>query len=199
MAWLPSIFGGSSRQPRYEAIQDEEDGGAPRAHPRRRSRTRLLLLPRQRKAAGVLLLIDILIVVTLVVVLEPLITLLRRNDDFFYPRLQLHGAVATPDPPGGSPKIPRILHQTTANETIPEKWVDPQRSCKEAYKDYEYKVRHQEPGCCRVPNGLCRPSARNQEQQAYRGTTVLVPCIRYWLLNRGTDNLTIYTSANMVF
>lgn len=140
MAWL-SILGGGARQPRYESVPDEEtgDGSASRPYRRRRSRTRLLL-PRQRKAAALLLFIDVLIVVTLVVVLEPLITLLRRNDDLFTPRLNLHGAVAAPDTPGAKHKIPRILHQTTPNDTIPDKWVESQASCKEVYKDYEYMV-----------------------------------------------------------
>lgn len=140
MAWLSQMFGGNARQPRYESVPDEEAGDSPRSRPyRRRSRTRLLL-PRQRKAAALLLCIDVLIVVTLIVVLEPLITLLRRNDDLFTPKLNLHGVAAAPDLPGVKHKIPRILHQTTPNDTIPDKWVESQRSCKEVYKDYEYMV-----------------------------------------------------------
>ncbi|KAJ4153589.1 hypothetical protein LMH87_010072 [Akanthomyces muscarius] len=140
MAWLSQMFGGNARQPRYESVPDEEAGDSSRSRPyRRRSRTRLLL-PRQRKAAALLLFIDVLIVVTLVVVLEPLITLLRRNDDLFTPKLNLHGVAAAPDLPGVKHKIPRILHQTTPNDTIPDKWVESQRSCKEVYKDYEYML-----------------------------------------------------------
>ncbi|KAI1828828.1 CAZyme family GT32 [Penicillium roqueforti] len=37
-------------------------------------------------------------------------------------------------------QIPRILHQTTAAETIPDKWIESQQSCKEAYSDFEYKL-----------------------------------------------------------
>lgn len=150
MAWLSRILGGSARQPRYESVPDEEAGDASPSRPyRRRSRTRLLL-PRQRKAAALLLFIDVLIVVTLVVVLEPLITLLRRNDDLFTPKLDLHGVAAAPDMPGAKHKIPRILHQTTPNDTIPAKWVESQRSCKEVYKDYEYKVSRLPPSLCRA-------------------------------------------------
>ncbi|EGX88134.1 mannosyl phosphorylinositol ceramide synthase SUR1 [Cordyceps militaris CM01] len=139
MAWLSRMLGGS-RQTKYEAVPDEEAGDASPSRPyRRRSRTRLLL-PRQRKAAAVLLCIDVLIVVTLVIVLEPLITLLRRNEDLFTPRLELHNVAAAPDVPGAKHKIPRILHQTTPNDTIPAKWVESQRSCKEVYKDYEYML-----------------------------------------------------------
>ncbi|KAH8707876.1 Mannosyl phosphorylinositol ceramide synthase CSH1 [Beauveria bassiana] len=133
------MLGGRPRQPRYEAVPDEETGDSSPSRPyRRRSRTRLLL-PRQRKAAALLLFIDVLIVVALVVILEPLITLLRRNEDLFTPRLTLP-STAAPETPGGKHKIPRILHQTTANDTIPAKWVESQRSCKEVYKDYKYML-----------------------------------------------------------
>lgn len=37
--------------------------------------------------------------------------------------------------------IPRIIHQTWANESIPEKWQDAQKSCLDLHPDYEYKVR----------------------------------------------------------
>jgi hypothetical protein len=36
--------------------------------------------------------------------------------------------------------IPRIFHQTSANETIPEAWKDLVKSCKETYSEFEYKV-----------------------------------------------------------
>lgn len=89
-----------------------------------------------------LLLIDLMIVALLLHALEPLITLLRRNEELFMPRATLSGtsilgAWHQTDRPN---KIPRILHQTTATETIPDKWVQTQRSCKEAYSDFEYKV-----------------------------------------------------------
>ncbi|KAL1964192.1 hypothetical protein VTN77DRAFT_7150 [Rasamsonia byssochlamydoides] len=36
--------------------------------------------------------------------------------------------------------IPKIIHQTYKNESIPEHWVGPQRSCIELHPDYEYKL-----------------------------------------------------------
>ncbi|TGZ83110.1 hypothetical protein EX30DRAFT_148482 [Ascodesmis nigricans] len=36
--------------------------------------------------------------------------------------------------------IPKILHQTWMNETIPEKWRVPQQSCLDLHKDWEYKL-----------------------------------------------------------
>jgi mannosyltransferase OCH1-like enzyme len=37
--------------------------------------------------------------------------------------------------------IPRIIHQTWVNDSIPEKWQEAQKSCLELHSDYEYKVR----------------------------------------------------------
>ena len=37
--------------------------------------------------------------------------------------------------------IPKIIHQTYINESIPEHWREAQRSCIELHEDYEYKVR----------------------------------------------------------
>ncbi|KAF8245096.1 hypothetical protein K440DRAFT_587551, partial [Wilcoxina mikolae CBS 423.85] len=36
--------------------------------------------------------------------------------------------------------IPRIIHQTWANESIPEKWQEAQKSCLKLHGDYEYKL-----------------------------------------------------------
>lgn len=36
--------------------------------------------------------------------------------------------------------IPKIIHQTWQNETIPEKWRAPQQSCLDLHGDYEYMV-----------------------------------------------------------
>ncbi|KAH6984331.1 nucleotide-diphospho-sugar transferase [Ilyonectria sp. MPI-CAGE-AT-0026] len=97
--------------------------------------------PRLRRIALWLLLTDLVLVALLLHTLDPLITLLRRNEELFGARLALSG---TDNPKDSNhqdkPKIPRILHQTCANETIPEKWVDSQQSCKEAYSDFEYKL-----------------------------------------------------------
>jgi len=39
--------------------------------------------------------------------------------------------------------IPKIIHQTYANESIPKVWQEAQQSCLALHKDYEYKVRLQ--------------------------------------------------------
>lgn len=36
--------------------------------------------------------------------------------------------------------IPKIIHQTYKNETIPEVWVEAQKSCIDLHPDYEYIV-----------------------------------------------------------
>ncbi|RPB25303.1 hypothetical protein L211DRAFT_783649 [Terfezia boudieri ATCC MYA-4762] len=36
--------------------------------------------------------------------------------------------------------IPKIIHQTWRNETIPEKWSEAQQSCIKIHTDYEYKL-----------------------------------------------------------
>jgi hypothetical protein len=37
--------------------------------------------------------------------------------------------------------IPKIIHQTYINESIPAHWKEPQQSCVDLHPDYEYKVR----------------------------------------------------------
>lgn len=73
---------------------------------------------------------------------EPLIILLRRNEELFGSRVVLHTTYTLDarHQTTSSWEIPRILHQTTATETIPDKWIESQQSCKEAYSDFEYKV-----------------------------------------------------------
>ncbi|EED12450.1 MIPC synthase subunit (SurA), putative [Talaromyces stipitatus ATCC 10500] len=36
--------------------------------------------------------------------------------------------------------IPKIIHQTYINESIPEHWIEPQQSCINLHPDYEYKL-----------------------------------------------------------
>ena len=38
--------------------------------------------------------------------------------------------------------IPKIIHQTYINESIPQQWQAGQQSCLEFHKDYEYMVRY---------------------------------------------------------
>lgn len=36
--------------------------------------------------------------------------------------------------------IPKIIHQTYVNESVPEHWREAQKSCIDLHGDYEYKV-----------------------------------------------------------
>lgn len=36
--------------------------------------------------------------------------------------------------------IPKIIHQTYINESLPEHWKGPQKSCLDLHPDYEYRV-----------------------------------------------------------
>lgn len=94
-----------------------------------------------RRVAAYLLLFDLILIGLLVHYLEPLITLLQRNQELFghYVSLLHHGETSDFHRPAEQ-TIPRILHQTCANEVIPEVWASSQQSCREAYADFEYKV-----------------------------------------------------------
>lgn len=41
---------------------------------------------------------------------------------------------------GRKPLIPKIIHQTYANESLPPHWLAAQKSCIDLHKDYEYKL-----------------------------------------------------------
>lgn len=44
--------------------------------------------------------------------------------------------------------IPKIIHQTYINESIPERWIGPQQSFIDLHPDYEYKVGFYMGGYC---------------------------------------------------
>jgi mannosyltransferase OCH1-like enzyme len=44
-------------------------------------------------------------------------------------------------PKGKQMLIPKIIHQTYINDTIPPHWKPAQKSCQDLHEDYEYKVR----------------------------------------------------------
>lgn len=89
-----------------------------------------------------LLFMDLIIFVALLWILNPLITLLNRNQELFPADLKFDPAAkAHKNWDAASPNaIPRILHQTSANSTIPAKWVESQASCLKTYPDWEYKL-----------------------------------------------------------
>jgi hypothetical protein len=88
-----------------------------------------------------LLALDVSTVLSLFLALRPLITLWRNNSTFFSPSLALGKPSASEHPANHSKIIPPILHQTCANESIPEMWKASQQSCRETYSDFQYMVR----------------------------------------------------------
>jgi hypothetical protein len=74
--------------------------------------------------------------------------------------------------------IPKIIHQTYKNETIPEVWREAQKSCIDLHPDYEYIV------CASIPVSSClviltRPPASALDQRKvppiYQGRISVVP------------------------
>ena len=87
-----------------------------------------------------IILVDLALFGLLLYSLRDLFFLLRHNKEMF----SAHVNVTLQDQPKhvhSSRQIPRILHQTCKNETIPEMWAESQQSCLKAYSDFEYKVR----------------------------------------------------------
>ncbi|KAF7559247.1 hypothetical protein G7046_g4908 [Stylonectria norvegica] len=133
----------STKSVTYDALYDDERSWDSRKPfcPAPRNYKDYLRFPRLRKAALWLILTDIVIFGILIAAFWPLITLLTRNEELFGPRF----SVSPNDAPDAwsrpsERRIPRILHQTTANTTIPEKWVESQQSCINAYSNFEYHL-----------------------------------------------------------
>ncbi|KAJ6058030.1 uncharacterized protein N7446_008929 [Penicillium canescens] len=93
-----------------------------------------------RKTSVFLLLFDLVVLGLLLAILHPLISLLLRNNELFGPRDIFPPGERTEVRNSTGRLIPRILHQTCANETIPAKWAEAHASCKNAYADFEYKL-----------------------------------------------------------
>ena len=94
-----------------------------------------------RRSILILLLIQALVVIVLVRSVFTLLTLLVETGDA---DAITPGEIPAPSssPIANRPLlIPKIIHQTYVNETIPEKWREPVQQCKDLHKDYEYKVK----------------------------------------------------------
>ena len=126
---------------KYERIHDEEHLGAESGPERTQRRTNQWVTWPSRSTVF-LILVNIVIVGLLLHTLEPLITLMRRNKELFSPLIALPspGTLYDPNHTAPSSLVPLILHQTTPTETIPDRWVQSQASCKQAYSGFEYKV-----------------------------------------------------------
>ena len=87
-----------------------------------------------------LLVADLVFLSIILHILSPLISLLRYNQDLFPARFEVASTQVSQSSMHLNHEIPRILHQTAKNETIPDIWVDSQGSCLTTYSSYEYKV-----------------------------------------------------------
>lgn len=93
-----------------------------------------------RRGLAIFLLINALIVAWLVRSVYTLLTLLVEDGSAD----AIHSAeIPAPNSPmidNMSQYIPKIIHQTYVNESVPEVWREAQRSCIDLHEDYEYKV-----------------------------------------------------------
>jgi len=108
--------------------------------PKRIQRAGLTLFINMRRTVLLALIINILVVALLLKVLWPLLSLLVLNgssDAISRAELPAPGSSSLDAIP---PLIPKIIHQTWKNATIPEKWQEAQKSCLDIHADYEYKV-----------------------------------------------------------
>jgi hypothetical protein len=93
-----------------------------------------------KRKTSLLFIADLVLLGFILHILSPLISLLRHNKELF----PAHVSITSSDVPKSftprDDQIPRILHQTTKNETIPSIWADSQASCLRIYSNYEYMV-----------------------------------------------------------
>lgn len=93
-----------------------------------------------RRGLAVFLIINAIIVVFLIRSVYTLLTLLIEDGSAD----AIHSAeIPAPNSPliEDRPQlIPKIIHQTYVNDSVPEHWREAQRSCIDLHTDYEYKV-----------------------------------------------------------
>ncbi|KAH7137375.1 nucleotide-diphospho-sugar transferase [Dactylonectria estremocensis] len=130
----------ANRLANYQKLDDEEHqlqeretgwlGRRTRKNPR---------FTRPGRTAVCLFLVDLVLFGLVLCFLSPLFSLLRHNKEMF----TAHVTVTRDDqsePVRVVNQIPRSLHQTCKNETIPEIWAASQQSCLKTYSGFEYKL-----------------------------------------------------------
>ena len=93
-----------------------------------------------RRGLTIFLIINLLIICFLIRSVYTLLTLLVEDGS----RDAIHPAeIPAPNSPLIDHRrqlIPKIIHQTYVNDTVPERWRESQKSCVDLHEDYEYKV-----------------------------------------------------------
>lgn len=89
---------------------------------------------------SLLFIADLVLLGFILHILSPLISLLRHNKELFPARVSITSSDVPKSFTSRDDQIPRILHQTTKNDTIPSIWADSQASCLKIYSNYEYMV-----------------------------------------------------------
>jgi hypothetical protein len=94
-----------------------------------------------RRGVFLFVICNFAIVTYLVYSVWTLLTLLVVDgSDDAIPRAEIPGPNSD-DPFNGRPQlIPKIIHQTYANASLPPHWQEAQKSCRDLHVDYEYKV-----------------------------------------------------------
>jgi hypothetical protein len=104
----------------------------------------MLAFPRPARRGPLIFLIGLLLIVGVVAYRSRyLIGLLFENG---YPNVidpvhLLDAPGAIEDSEKQTPLIPKIIHQTFKNTSLPEAWVVSQRACKKLHPEFEYMVR----------------------------------------------------------
>lgn len=93
-----------------------------------------------RRGLAIFLTINLLVIAFLVRSVFTLLTLLIEDgsaDAIHSPEIPAPNSPLIDNMPQ---LIPKIIHQTYVNDSVPEHWREAQRSCIELHEDYEYKV-----------------------------------------------------------
>jgi len=129
----------------------------------------MLLSPRRfsrmRRGTTIFLLVNFIVLGYLVYLFSTLISLLFENgsaDAILSSDIPAPGSDLT-----GRPQlIPKIIHQTYINSSIPKQWKSGQQACIDLHPDYEYKVRAACMSFCEIYKLTKKPSSglmRNRE------------------------------------
>ena len=104
----------------------------------------MLAIPRPIRRGPLIFLISVLLIVGILAHRSRfLIGLLSENGypDVIDPVRLLDRPGAAEESERQTPLIPRIIHQTYKNTSLPEEWLVSQKSCKKLHPEFEYMVR----------------------------------------------------------